>query len=165
MLPPVDGWFFITGCQRLGTTLLTLLLECHPEVFCFDELDSYRVLSSSQFGDTISEPRVGFKVPRWAEQLDCEVLRDFGLPYEGRRIYQGQKILFLVRDYRDAISSMLKLSVQPAVAAGRSSGRWLRMYALDNATVLQRCCRGNELQNQGDQPTAVERRTETLGPQ
>jgi hypothetical protein len=109
MLPPVDRWFFITGCQRSGTTLLRFVLECHPEVFCFDELDSYRVLSSSQCEDTISKHWVGFKVPRWAEQLDCELLRDFGLPDEARRIYRGQKILFLVRDYRDTISSMLKL--------------------------------------------------------
>jgi hypothetical protein len=109
MLPPVDRWFFITGCQRSGTTLLRLVLECHPEVFCFDELDSYRVLASSQFEDTIAKPWVGFKVPRWAEQLDSELLRDFGLPDEARRIYQGQKILFLVRDYRDVITSMLKL--------------------------------------------------------
>ena len=109
MLPPADHWFFITGCQRSGTTLLRFVLECHPEVFCFDEIDSYKVLSTRQFDETISKQWVGFKIPRWAEQLDCELLRDFGLPEEARRIYQGQKILFLVRDYRDVILSMLRL--------------------------------------------------------
>jgi hypothetical protein len=109
MILPADRWFFITGCQRSGTTLLRLVLECHPKVFCFDELDSYRVLSSGQFDETISKQWIGFKVPRWTEQLDYELLRDFGLAEEARRIYRGQKILFLVRDYRDVITSMLKL--------------------------------------------------------
>lgn len=67
------------------------------------------MLSCGQFAQTISEQWVGFKVPRWADQLDRELLRDFGIPDEAPRIYEGQKILFLVRDYRDVIYSMLKL--------------------------------------------------------
>jgi len=118
MLPLPDRWFFMTGCQRSGTTLLRFVLECHPAVFCFDELDSYRVLACWRFEETILKQWVGFKIPRWAEQLDYDVLRDFGLPDEAKRIYHGQKILFMVRDYRDTISSMLKLpgaAVEPWV--------------------------------------------------
>jgi Sulfotransferase family len=36
--------FFILGCQRTGTTLMRLVLESHPDVFCYDELKSYAVL-------------------------------------------------------------------------------------------------------------------------
>src|ERR1019366_1943188 len=111
-LPPSDRWFFITGCQRSGTTLLRLVLECHPDVFSFDESDAYRVLASRSFETPIGQRLVGFKVPRWAEQLDAVILGDFGLPYEAQQIYDRQKILFLVRDYRDAMSSMMKLRGQ-----------------------------------------------------
>ena len=97
------------GCQRSGTTLLRLILECHPEVFCFDEIDSYEVLAHRAFRKTIAQKWIGFKVPRWAEQLDASFLWDYGLPDTVQNIYSGQKILFIVRDYRDAITSMLKL--------------------------------------------------------
>src|SRR5437764_12265167 len=120
MFAPHHRWFFITGCQRSGTTLLRLVLECHPQIFCFDELHSYRALSSFSFETTISKPLVGFKIPRWAEQLDYPLLRDFGLAHEAQQIYKGQKILFLVRDYRDAIASMLKL---------RGNRSWLQEWA------------------------------------
>lgn len=96
------------------------MLECHPEIFCFDELDSYRVLASGAFDDAIGRPLVGFKIPRWAEQLDASELRDFGLPTQARQIYHGQKILFLVRDFRDAIASMIKL---------RGQRSWLEEWA------------------------------------
>jgi len=127
------------------------VLECHSSVFCFDELDSYRVLASSSFETPISEPLVGFKIPRWAEQLDSPVLRDLGLPHEAQQIYHGQKILFLVRDYRDSISSMLKLRGQtswlqewaePIINAqlahnGEFARRWSRELALSR-TALNR---------------------------
>jgi len=102
--------FFIAGSQRSGTTLLRLALECHPDVYCFDELDSYRTLASRCLEVAVSKAHVGFKVPRWTEQLDAPILRDFGLSDEARQIYNGQRILFMVRDYRDTIASMLKLA-------------------------------------------------------
>ena len=108
-LPPPDRWFFITGCQRSGTTLLRLTLECHRDVFCFDEIEAYRVLSTRLWREPIQKRLVGFKVPRWAEQIDSSFLWDFGLPETARSIYRGQKIVFIVRDFRDAIVSMLKL--------------------------------------------------------
>ncbi|MGA3202069.1 MAG: sulfotransferase [Bryobacteraceae bacterium] len=101
--------FFIVGCQRSGTTLLRLVLDSHPEIRCFDELQSYRLLASKSSEQTIRESWVGLKIPRWTEQLDSPVQLDFGLIEKADHIYEGQKILFLVRDYRDTIASMLKL--------------------------------------------------------
>jgi hypothetical protein len=43
--------FFILGCQRSGTTLLRLILESHPDIFCYDEIKAYAVLQG-----TASEP-------------------------------------------------------------------------------------------------------------
>jgi len=99
-------------------------------VFCFDESDAYRVLASRSFETPIGQRLVGFKVPRWAEQLDAVILGDFGLPYEAQQIYDRQKILFLVRDYRDAMSSMMKL---------RGQRSWLEDWAepIINAHVQQ----------------------------
>src|SRR5204863_565536 len=120
-LVPQDRWFFVAGCQRSGTTLLRLILECHPAVFCFDELDSYRVLSTRSYAEPIVKYLVGFKIPRWAEQIDAEVLRDFGEPATARKIYNGQKIIFITRDYRDVIVSMLNL---------RGEVSWLEEWAV-----------------------------------
>ncbi len=101
--------FFIAGCQRSGTTLMRLVLECHPGIECFDEVDAYRVLASQLDQLRPSRSLVGFKIPRWTEQLDARELWDYGLPERTARFYAGQKILFMVRGVRDTIASMLKL--------------------------------------------------------
>jgi sulfotransferase family protein len=102
--------FFITGCQRSGTTLTRLVLECHSQVHCYDELHAYAILSGAAPDE---EPqgvrRWGFKIPRWAEQLTDPWLWDEGLPEATTNFYRGQPILFLLRDVRDTIASMLKL--------------------------------------------------------
>ena len=103
--------FFILGCQRSGTTLLRLVLECHSKICCFDELMAYRILASGHYERPGGVDRVGFKIPRWTEQLTEPLLRDFGLAEEARNIYTGQPILFLQRDVRDTIVSMLNLRI------------------------------------------------------
>lgn len=107
--------FFILGCQRTGTTLMRLILETHPDVFCYDELKSYAVLQKSVLEDLPHARLIGFKLPRWTEQLTCQVLFDEGLDGPCDSFYRGEKILFLHRDVRDTIASMLKLK------AGESS--------------------------------------------
>jgi hypothetical protein len=101
--------FFILGCQRTGTTLLRLILEAHPDVVCYDEIKGYEILQSSVVEDFGSARLVGFKLPRWTEQLTRPVLFDEGAEGVCRNFYRGERILFLQRDVRDTISSMLKL--------------------------------------------------------
>jgi len=104
--------FFILGCQRSGTTLLRLILESHPDVFCYDERTAYNILQ----GLAPEEParpvtRIGYKVPRYTEQLLDPVLRDEGLEGDCAPFYQGEPILFVVRNIYDTIASMRKLTV------------------------------------------------------
>ena len=101
--------FLILGCQRSGTTLLRLILETHPDIFCYDELTSYTVLEQELTVDRPDARLIGFKIPRWTEQLTRPVLVDEGLESVCKNFYKGEPILFLFRDVRDTISSMLKL--------------------------------------------------------
>lgn len=111
--------FFIAGCQRSGTTLMRLVLECHPDVFCFDETRGYQVLASDD-RDVPAGKAVGFKIPRWTEQLADPVLADEGLAERAPRFYAGEPVVFMLRDVRDIAASMMKLD------AGR--GSWLDVY-------------------------------------
>lgn len=111
--------FFIAGCQRSGTTLMRLVLECHPDVFCFDETRGYQVLAR-EAADGPAGKTVGFKVPRWTEQLAEAVLADEGLAERAARFYAGEPVVFMVRDARDTAASMMKLDA--------GSGSWLDVY-------------------------------------
>ena len=101
--------FFIVGCQRTGTTLLRLILESHPDVFCYDELTSYATLQAGVPEALPGVSLVGFKIPRWTEQLTKKVLLDDGPEGPCDNFYRGEKILFLHRDVRDTVASMVKL--------------------------------------------------------
>jgi sulfotransferase family protein len=111
----VSERFFILGCQRSGTTLLRLILESHPDVFCHDELTAYSILA----GSAAEEPprpvrRIGFKVPRYTEQFLDPVLRDDGIAGDCAPFYLGEPILFVVRNVYDTIASMRKLKFDGA---------------------------------------------------
>jgi len=101
--------FFILGCQRSGTTLMRLILESHPDVFCYDEIKAYAVLQGTAADPQPSARLLGFKIPRWTEQLTEPVLLDEGPEGPCDRFYRGEKIVFLHREVRDTISSMWKL--------------------------------------------------------
>jgi hypothetical protein len=96
--------FFIVGCQRTGTTLLRLILETHPDVFCYDELNGYAVLQTSPVENPSLARLVGFKIPRWTEQLTRPILVDEGAEGFSNNFYRGEKILFLRRNVRDTIA-------------------------------------------------------------
>ena len=104
---------YLVGCQRSGTTLLRLILESHPDVFCYDEILAYQALLSNQIAARPGATRVVFKIPRWTEQLLDPVLWDAGIPEEAQNFYRGEKIIFLVRDPKGTIGSMKKLQVGP----------------------------------------------------
>jgi len=103
--------FFILGCQRSGTTLVRLILETHPDVLCYDELKAYAILQQAVFEPLPPVRLVGFKIPRWTEQLTAPLLLDEGLEGACENFYRGEKILFLYRDVRDTVASMLNLRV------------------------------------------------------
>lgn len=101
--------FFILGCQRSGTTLLRLILEVHPNIFCFDETQSYSILQNASVPELSGSPLVGFKIPRWTEQILCDELSDDGPEGSCANFYKNEKILFMIRDVRDAVTSMFNL--------------------------------------------------------
>lgn len=89
--------------------MLRLILECHSQISCFDELRSYQLLSTRSHEGSLHKPLVGFKVPRFAEQLDYSEPYDLGLTETFTRFYTGQNVVFIVRDVRDVVASMLRL--------------------------------------------------------
>jgi hypothetical protein len=101
--------FFILGCQRSGTTLLRLILESHPDIFCYDELKAYAVLQGRAQEEPRVAKRIGFKVPRWTEQFLSAVLWDDGLDETASAFYLSEPILFVLRNAYDNIASMRKL--------------------------------------------------------
>ena len=104
-----ERWFFIVGCQRSGTTLLRLILDCHSQIQCCDESVSYAVIAGRRPPPVQERPLLGMKIPCLTEQLAGSLLWDaFVLP-EVPNFYCGQRILFIVRDVRDTIASMLAL--------------------------------------------------------
>lgn len=118
--------FFVAGCQRSGTTMLRLVLDSHPEIRCFDEAVAYEFLTGRQSApiqDLAEEgiSAVGFKIPRFAEQLGWPNQVD---PDYGRfgSFYNGEKTLFIVRDVCDVVSSMTSLKAN-------ASQSWIDRYA------------------------------------
>lgn len=93
--------FYILGCQRTGTTLLELILESHPDVYCFGELCGYSAFLYPQSIVT-PEPCIGFDIPGMTENFT--VAHSRGL-YDPSR----DKILFTSRDPVDVVASMAQL--------------------------------------------------------
>jgi hypothetical protein len=101
--------FFIIGCQRSGTTMLRLVLECHSQIQCWDEAMAYAVISGCREAPARERPRLGIKVPCLTEQLANPSLWDAMVMPETANVYRGQPLLFIVRDVRDTIISMRRL--------------------------------------------------------
>ncbi|MDI1276630.1 sulfotransferase [Methylobacter sp.] len=124
--------FFISGCQRSGTTMLRLILESHPSIQCFDEAAGYDLLVRESKGEgnefLVKEGAglLGFKVPRFAEQLTWS---EFSDPVYGvfPSFYQDQKVIHVLRNALDVVGSMMRLK-----AHGETS--WLDRYGL---SILQ----------------------------
>lgn len=106
--------FFISGCQRSGTTMLRLILESHPAVQCFDETAGYDLLfreskgKDSKFLVKEGAALLGFKIPRFTEQLTWS---EFSDPDYGvfPSFYKDQKVIHVIRDVLDVVGSMMKL--------------------------------------------------------
>lgn len=96
--------FLILGCQRSGTTLLRLLLDSHPDIYCWDETYSYNEIELNNDEKLLTlagnKPKtVGFKVPVFTELMEEY---DFASKYNYR-------VLFMHRSIYQVVASMLEL--------------------------------------------------------
>ncbi|HXT68229.1 MAG TPA: sulfotransferase [Vicinamibacterales bacterium] len=105
-----DSWFFIIGCQRSGTTLMRLVLECHSEIECRDEAISYGLIAGRR-STKRGRPRLGLKVPCLTEQFAAPAIYDVKWIPEIPNGYRNHPLIFMVRDVRDTVASMLELKV------------------------------------------------------
>jgi len=122
-----DRDFFIIGCQRSGTTLLKLILECHRAVRCFDEHFGYQILANPSLRPppTNGKQYTGFKTPRLTEQFLQKTFRDHDLS-DFPNHYSAPHLLFIVRDVRDTIVSMFALRT--------GNGCWFERWGLPAIT-------------------------------
>ena len=104
--------FFIIGSQRSGTTMVRLALDSHPNATVHDEILGYKLLCSNEsFSYEQGTTHAGYKVPRFTEQLANRKLADTGIEENTSWKYDGRPIIYLVRDVRDTICSMMNLKV------------------------------------------------------
>lgn len=121
--------FFISGCQRSGTTMLRLVLESHPSIHCFDEAAGYDLLLAEAIHGRaginvkVGAKIVGFKIPRFSEQLTRPVFSD-PLYGEFPSFYRDDKVIFIFREALDVVASMMRLKAD----AERS---WLDRYGME----------------------------------
>jgi len=102
--------FFIIGCQRTGTTLMKLILESHSKIECFDEPLCYDTLRFPEKIKLRQEvPFLGFKTPVITEQMNELFFADPSLDFIIPNLFQNCPRIFMIRDVRDTISSMMNL--------------------------------------------------------
>jgi hypothetical protein len=125
--------FYVAGCQRTGTTLMRLMLESHPDIACMDEDRSYALLPrlkrrrGQQAIARCKKPLVGFKIPRFTEQLLDLSMDD---PEFGTFLnpYAGEAIVFLHRDVKDVVASMMSLTYPDGLSWMERYGRRILAY-------------------------------------
>jgi len=79
-------------------------------VFCYDEGNGYRALKHKEKTDSKNIDLVGYKIPRWTEQLDFDWVYDAGHGIWSPRFYAGEPLIFMLRDVRDVVASMTSLN-------------------------------------------------------
>ena len=89
----------ITGCQRSGTTLLHLILDSHPEIRGVDEMEFRNEHLLNYLTHADYHPFVSLKLPTFSHDIN------------GLKKIPKTKVLWCIRDYRDVISSMIKLQL------------------------------------------------------
>jgi hypothetical protein len=110
---------------------MRLVLDCHPLIACFDEQHAYRALALDE-PLAADRPCTGFKVPRWTEALAEPAFHDEQLGRTVAGVYRGEPLVFLLRDVRDTVASMLRLP-----ANRRQS--WLEYWGRRELARQMRC--------------------------
>jgi hypothetical protein len=143
--------FFILGCQRTGTTLLRLILESHPKIFCYDENLGYQALRENDF--SAASPNIewtGFKIPRWTEHLSEKYIAD-SVDFQGAdQFYVQEHIIFMLRDVRDTVASMLSLSIDGDSWLNKWGRRILEAKIADNFSFRERFANDIDLIRKSD---------------
>ena len=91
----------VVGSQRSGTTLLGLMLDSHRDIKMHEEEASYAALKIKEEGNlkTIE----GFKIPVWTSRYRFL-----------KKAFPHSKVVYLRRDLRSIVSSMLHLKAGPS---------------------------------------------------
>ncbi|QDT93026.1 sulfotransferase family protein [Gimesia algae] len=119
--------FYVAGCQRSGTTLLRLILNSHSQITCFDEAVSYETFLGLQTPEELilEDHLIGYKIPRFAEQLLLEVVSDTDYPHVPQFFNKDDdEVIFITRDVLDVVSSMKTLTFDDGLS-------WLQKYGLE----------------------------------
>jgi len=90
---------------------MRLILESHSMVKCFDEPQCYEILKNHTelLKSNQKEKFLCFKAPLFTEQMDEPFFSDVTLDFIINNHYQNFPQIFMVRDVRDTISSMMTL--------------------------------------------------------
>jgi hypothetical protein len=110
--------------------MLRLVLESHSLISCEDEPTCYEILSDKEKINEFllqekSKKWQGFKIPRFAEQLDYTEIFDYGTPNVSHpfpNFYENEPLIFMIRDVRDVVCSMMELK------AGKNS--WIETWGI-----------------------------------
>lgn len=111
---------------------MRLVIDSHRDVVCHDESFSYEALLKGAGHSDLESSRlmVGYKVPRYSEQLLWEVNVD---PHYGKNsgFYRDEKVVFIIRNPLDVISSMMNLNAGGLSWFGRYAKNILRSSIYD----------------------------------
>lgn len=97
--------------------MLRLILESHSLISCIDEPVCYEILSDPDktkklLNQEKTKKWLGFKIPRFTEQLDTTEIYDYGTPNVSKpfsNFYDKEPVIFIIRDVRDVVCSMIEL--------------------------------------------------------
>ena len=90
---------FITGCQRSGTTLLSLILDSHPQIRGIDEMEFTGSRFSEYLDDPGYHPNVMLKLPNYSHHV------------KSFRELPTSRVIWCIRDPRDTVLSMISLKL------------------------------------------------------
>ena len=91
----------ITGCQRSGTTLLSLILDSHNAIKSIDEADFDIKKLQEYLCDPNSPSNLCLKLPEESANLNFI-----------KNILEKPKVIWIIRDPRDVVVSMINLHIK-----------------------------------------------------